>query len=336
MDELILYSVDISHRRLPQLMKLADAAEAFYRWVERTFRITRGNDASLSENLLSATRAQLHAGIQRCYVPSHEDDPIPSLYDGGGEVYHHRKACYFFFCWLLRDAPAQRLGRPLGRCKQQANARTADEKLQVEIEALVALFMKYRSVLRTFEWPSIREVACDRLEGSRRSKQGHKMEVMCRVALVAAIERFYKETDGYGVYASATVGRGQVKVDNETFDAFAELVHHNPDRSCKIYVSAKSRETEGGGHAHIFTRDMKSAVQNLKKSPNNYVMAFVIAQNWDQRELGDIEDLCDLTTAIQTNPNNLESLPADHQSRLDDFVKNVLRGKIKPKRTQAR
>ena len=52
MDELYLHSVDISHRRLPQLMKLADSAEAFYRWVERVFQQTLGNKETLSRNLL--------------------------------------------------------------------------------------------------------------------------------------------------------------------------------------------------------------------------------------------------------------------------------------------
>ncbi len=70
-------------RNLPSpsslLMKLADGAEAFYRWVERLFRKTPGNSQSLSANLLLANRSQLNSAIHRCYRPLPAESPLPPV-----------------------------------------------------------------------------------------------------------------------------------------------------------------------------------------------------------------------------------------------------------------
>jgi hypothetical protein len=334
MEELSFHSVDLSHRRLPQLMQLADSAEAFYLWAEQKFKGILGNAMDLSTNLLAANRRGIHAAIRACYNPD-KDETVPSLYDGAGRPYAHKKACYYFFSWLLRDAPQQRLAPLIAEAKSAAGAESAAEKLAIEIGALAVLFVKYRGVLKHFRWEAIREIAYDRLEGSRRSIQGHEIEIAIRASLVVAIEKYYKKHGNYGLYKDVVIADRQIRLGNETFDVSATLEHADPAQSCSILVPVKSRETRGGGHAHIFTRDINSAIDASKQGANNYVVAFIIAQSWAPREQEHVSSICDLAIIIAKNPNSFSAVPADRQAELDSFISDALGGSIKPKTWEA-
>jgi hypothetical protein len=61
------------------------------------------------------------------------------------------------------------------------------EKILAETDTLVELIYEYRIVVKSFEWQTIREIIIDRLEGSRRSISGHKIEASVRTSFVAAI-----------------------------------------------------------------------------------------------------------------------------------------------------
>jgi hypothetical protein len=65
------------------------------------------------------------------------------------------------------------------------------KKVVAETDALVELIYQYRSIVKTFEWHTIREIIIDRLEGSRRSISGHKIEASVRTSFVAAIQYYY-------------------------------------------------------------------------------------------------------------------------------------------------
>ena len=186
-------------------------------------------------------------------------------------------------------------------------------------------------MLKGFEWASVREVAYDRLEGSRRSIQGHEKEIAVRASVIAALER---STRSMITTASTRVrcARHPDPLRHGDFDVSVALEHPEADKTCKILVPVKSRETEGGGHAHIFTRDINSAIDASKQGTSNYVVAFIIAQSWAQREQEHVAAICDLAIIIPTNPNNFGSVPANEQAELDEFIRKVLTGEITPKR----
>jgi len=170
MTDIIVHQVNIAHYRLVELSKLAEQAKPFYDWVERVARQITGYNKTLSEILLSADRPQIMQIIQACYSNEHEEKPL--LFDGVGRVYEHTKACFYFFAWLIRDAPQQRLSPLISRMQKLDNIK----KPVAETDTLVELIYQYRGLVKTFEWHTIREIIIDRLEGSRRSISGHKIE----------------------------------------------------------------------------------------------------------------------------------------------------------------
>src|SRR5437660_240776 len=107
-EKLIIEGTDISHTRLVELVRLADQAKPFYDWTEKTFQKRLNTAVTLSDILLTFRKEQIEGGLRACYLP---DEPanLPILFDGVGRSYPHPKACYYFFGWLVRDAPKQRL-----------------------------------------------------------------------------------------------------------------------------------------------------------------------------------------------------------------------------------
>ncbi len=328
----ILETVDISHARLPELVKLADLAEPFYRWAESVFREVLKNHLSLSENLLTVEKEKLIRAIKACYSPSGGETNLPSIFDGVGRKYSHRKACFYFFSWLMRDAPQQRLAPLINRAITRAGASGVEEKVEIEIRALGELIIEYRNVLKSFTWDSIREVIYDRLEGSRRSIKGHEKEILIRTALVEAIQNYYKKYSDFGIYQDVEIFDKQVRIGTETFDVSVRLKHKDPKLTRLILLPVKTRETEGGGHSHIFTRDINSAIDASKQGADNYVVAFIIAQNWAEREQQHVAEICDLAIFVSSNPNEFDSVPEDAQEKLNRFIKQVMTGEQKPKR----
>jgi len=188
-NRVILDGVDISHARLLDLTRLADQAKPFYDWIEGAFQNHTRTRQSLEEILLTLDKAEIAAGISICYFPTIEVASVPILFDGIGRSYAHQKACYYFFSWLVRDAPKQRLEPLLQRVVRASKRRRVD----VEVEALAALIYKYRGILKTFSWEAVREVVIDRLEGSRRSIVGHEREAVVRTAVITAFQSYYAD-----------------------------------------------------------------------------------------------------------------------------------------------
>jgi hypothetical protein len=116
MTDIIVHQVNIAHYRLVELSKLADQAKPFYDWVEKIARQITGHNKTLSEILLSVDKSQIKQIIQACYSNEHEEKPL--LFDGVGRVYEHTKACFYFFAWLIRDPPQQRLSPLISRMQK--------------------------------------------------------------------------------------------------------------------------------------------------------------------------------------------------------------------------
>lgn len=319
MNELIVHQVDITHYRLIELSKLADQAKPFYEWIERNAKKITGSAQELDEILISAHRDEIKAIIQACYQES--EDKRPLLFDGIGRVYPHAKACFYFFAWMIRDAPQQRLAPLITRMRKLEGL----DRKAAEIDTLVELIFEYRSCVRSFHWLTVREVILDRLEGSRRSIKGHYLEASVRTGLVTAFQHYFSIYGNYGKYKKVTIANRQIKIGNHTIDVSATLTPANGDATEIILLPIKTRETEGGGHSHLFTRDIIAAVRELQEDENRYyIIAVIVAQNWSISELGNITDRINLVFHFNLNPNKFLGFDEASQIQLNKYIQGIL------------
>ncbi len=325
--KLVVSGVDITHARLVELTKLADKARPFYDWIESRFQEVLSRNDSLDEILKTASKGEIHQAILACYSASNEKN-IPFLFDGIGRSYPHAKACYYMFSWLIRDAPQQRLSPLIQRITKISRKSKSD----AEIEALAELLFKYRVNVKTFEWKAVREVLIDRLEGSRRSIKGHEKEAIVRTAVLVSIQTFFEKNGNYGVYSRVELIDKQVSIGNETYDVSVNLIDGDGESVQKILIPIKTRETEGGGHAHLFTRDIKSAMNTAKNAnPDDYLIAVIVAKNWSEREKDNIRKMVDHAAIFDLSPNEFSEFSDEEQVKLDVFIASLLSGKITPK-----
>lgn len=228
------------------------------------------------------------------YLNRHTD---VKLYDGLLRPYPNSKAKWFFLAWLFRDAATQRL-EPLLRSVPGATLSERRVYLLNEIRKFVEpLFPEDTS----WEWPAFSEVMLARLEGSRRALKGGLLE--------AAVRR------NLGLLISAEnlplkVTARQVKLGDETYDI--QVV----GESGTLLIPVKTRETMGGGHALLFTRDIYKSI--LMATQDGYrCVPIVIAESW----AGNLTDLeADLYLYIQVNPNQLSTVEAILAERLRELL----------------
>ena len=320
MNQVIVHQVDITHYRLIELSTLADQAKPFYDWVEKKAKIVTGSHKELNEILLAVTRDELLSILHICYEESEEKRPF--LFDGIGRVYGHKKACFYFFSWLIRDAPKQRL-EPL--IKEMRKLEKV-EKVAAETDTLVELILAYRSVVRSFSWLVVREVVIDRLEGSRRSIKGHHVEACVRTALVIAFQNYFSIHGNYGQYKKIAVADKQIKIENHTFDVSAKLTDYN-NLTKTILIPIKTRETEGGGHSHLFSRDITVAIDQLNSNfeqEKYHVLAVIIARNWSESELNSISDKIDKVFYFNMNPQSFMAFDESSQLELNKYIQRIL------------
>ena len=310
---------NITHYRLIELTKLADQAKPFYDWVERIAKKQTGSHRSLNEILMNASKNDLFEIIQSCYREADEKRPL--LFDGIGRVYPHAKACFYFFAWIIRDAPRQRLAPLIARMRK---LETID-KLTAETDTLVELIFEYKASVKSFDWITVREVIIDRLEGSRRSIRGHHLEANVRTALITAFQNYFAIYGNYGRYKKAKIADKQIKIGNHTVDVSVELVPRDGGQNEILLMPIKTRETEGGGHAHLFTRDIIAAVRELKEETGIYhLTAVIIAENWSPSELGNIENQIDLLFYFNMSPNKFNGFDEKAQIELNKHIEGIL------------
>lgn len=326
-DLLIIAGVDISHTRLVDLTRLADQARPFYEWVEANFQLSTGKQASLTELLMICSTEEIQTAIRRCYQAGGTAD-TPFLFDGAGRTYFHQKACYYFFSWIIRDAPQQRLSPLIQRITKLSNK----QRSEVEIEVLVSLITHYRTNVKTFSWEAIREVIIDRLEGSRRSIKGHEKEVVVRTALVVAIQSYFEQHKEYGVYSSVEIPEGQIIINNESYDVSANLLNEHDQIVCRILIAIKTRETEGGGHSHLFSRDILSAINTARTvSPRDYLVVVIVAQNWSHREAENLRHIVDHLILFSMSPSEFRTFDNATQNDFNSFIESVFDKTVAPK-----
>ena len=325
------YGENLAHARLTELMKLADAAEPFYDWIQDIARELCSNSESLNTNLQVMTETQIVELISSCQRRGREVS-TPVLFDGIGRQYDHPKAVYYFFSWLIRDAPVQRLGPILGRAKGKFPRA---EGRRIEAEALAKLIFRYRISVRSFDWSAAQEVVVDRLEGSRRSVRGRAAELVVRTAVTVALQNAFEVLDGYGRFTSIRMADGEVSISGETFDVCINLLVDDQVVET-VLMPVKTRETEGGGHSNLFTRDIESAMSALRSATVNsehvYWMApIIVAESWASDPAASVLARCDFAITLTINPTEFESMPDSSQLKLNEFMSDLLAGVISPK-----
>lgn len=323
MKDLIVHKINIAHYRLIELAKLADQAKPFYDWIEKHAKIVTGSHKSFNDILMSCSKANLSKIIQACYLDTTDEKPF--LIDGIGRVYNHSKACFYFFAWIIRDAPQQRLSPLISRMQKANDVK----KFVAETDSLTELIFEYRSIVKNFEWATVREIVIDRLEGSRRSISGHHVESNIRTGLITAIQNFYSIYNNYGKFKKVEIADKQIKVGRHTVDVSAKLYPKNGGDAINLLIPVKTRETEGGGHSHIFSRDILSVITDIKKELDNYHIAVIIvAENWSVSEISTITNEIDQIFHFNMSPNKFHGFDDDSQITLNKYIENVLKGRI--------
>jgi hypothetical protein len=318
-NDLIVHQVDVTHFRLVELSRLADQAKPFYDWVEKTAKKVTGSHRELNEILMLASKDDLTAIVNGCYQEVEEKRPL--LFDGIGRVYPHNKACFFFFAWMIRDAPQQRLAPLISRMRQIEKI----DKLVAETDTLVELILEYRSYVKSFSWLTVREVIIDRLEGSRRSIKGHHLESSVRTAIITAFQNYFSIYSNYGKYKKIDIAESQIKIGNHTIDVSVKLTPLDNSLPESLLIPIKTRETEGGGHSHIFTRDIIAAVRELKEDESKYyIVAVIVALNWSISELENINNQIDKVYHFNVNPNKFIGFDDASQIDLNRYIQGIL------------
>lgn len=320
-DYLFLYNVDFNHIRLLDLTKLADQAEPFYQWVEKKFQINAHNGGSLDFIIKNSTQPQIEKAILSCYLDDNTTQ-LPKLFDGGGIPYKHKDACYFFFAWLARDAATQRLSPLISSAFKNTNNGLT--RIELEAEILSKILFAYRENIKFFEWSVFREVALNRLEGSRRAKKGSAIENFIRTALIESFSYYFKTRGNYGKYKDFKIMDKPLKIKNRTYDVVAILKDFN-NKEDMVIIPVKTRETQGGGHSHLFSRDIEQANQDIREYyPNAHIVSVIIAQNWSQTEIDTHSNNYGNVFHFNTNPNMFNGFDYKNQSKLNKVLEEIL------------
>lgn len=265
----------IENLRLNELMLVVTANKSYYIEFE-LFLQSRGYPAvaafineSDDEKALKTIKAFFDADFKALLV------------DGIARPYDTQTAKWYFMAWLLRDAPAQRLA-PLLKSIDGANTKERRINMINALRKYVAPIFP----LESWSWTATAEVFLARLEGSRRSLKGGLFENIVRNALRVVFDE--RELP-------LVIDEREVRLNDETYD-----VKVTGEKGC-ILLPVKTRETMGGGHANLFTRDIHKAITVAHKNGFECI-PIVIAESWG----GDLETLdCANKIYIQLNPNQV-------------------------------
>lgn len=219
------------------------------------------------------------------------------LFDGLGRPYSDTIAKWYFLAWILRDAPAQRLG-PLLRSVDGDSLGKKKAALLNQLRRFVGPLFPEAA---RWEWPVLSEVMLARLEGSRRALKGTHFETLVRNALRAVFKDHL---------ISLEVGEKETRINEETYDVQVSVGNNT------ILLPVKTRETMGGGHANLFTRDIHKSISVARE--NGYeCIPIIIAESWG----GNLKSLgCDHHVYIQANPNQTDEVAKALRDALEGLV----------------
>ena len=203
------------------------------------------------------------------------------LYDGLGRPYTDlKKARWVFLAWMFRDAPTQRL-QPLLAQMDGRNSEERRANLLNELRKFVAPLFPAKE---QWTWPVISETMLARLEGSRRAGKGKLFEAIVRAALDTLFQAEKVHLD---------IAEREIKLNDETYDVRVTGTKGS------ILIPVKTRETMGGGHALLFTRDIHKSI-SVAHANGFECIPIVIAESWG----GNLEALlCKHHVYIKANPN---------------------------------
>ena len=220
-----------------------------------------------------------------------------SLYDGIAKPYRQSKAKWLFLGWLLRDAPEQRL-RPM--ISEQAGKNGHEQKAKLLNAVRMGLKHSHPEP-EHWTWFTTREVFIDRLEGSRRAIKGTLYEIMVRDILTQKIIEKKLSLD---------ISGQEVRIEGETYDVCIS------GKSGKVLMPVKTRETMGGGHAQLFTRDIHKSISVAGKAGRKCVPV-VIAESWG----GDLDSLdTETIIRIKKNPNQIDKVKPILKKALENLL----------------
>ena len=285
----------IENLRLRELIAIVKTNKAFYD--EFVQHLTENGYSSIAQFI-----AESDDKHSIDVITSYLQRPAKAmLYDGLGRPYVVSKARWYFLAWILRDAPVQRL-EPLltslpGKSPQQRRAYLLNE---------VRKFIK--PLLPSAEhwtWPVISEVLLARLEGSRRALKGAIFENIIRQCLGELFEKYA---------IPLTVSPTGTRIGGETYDVVVAGENNS------ILMPVKTRETMGGGHSLLFTRDIYKSI-GVAKELGYMCIPIIIAEAW----FGDLDALkADAYIHIKANPNQVEQVVTELQNKLEGLVEVFL------------
>lgn len=283
----------IENIRLKELAIIAQTNKSFF---EHFVKFIKSRDyASLHEFVRDNNSEKATAAIA-AYLSA----PLPAdccLYDGIARPYAPDKAKWLLLGWVFRDAPEQRLKPMLG----SVPGRTLNERRAHLFNQLREYVKDVFPEHERWEWECISEVIIDRLEGSRRSIKGTLFEAIVRRNLVA----LFSDKN-----MPLLVSETEVRVGGETYDV--RVIGSKG----QILMPVKTRETMGGGHALLFTRDIHKSIAVAHESGFD-CLPIVIAESWG----GDLASLkCNHSIYIDKNPNQVVEVEPILKARIYEHV----------------
>ena len=269
----------VENLRLKELLIVVELNKPFY---EEFLTFIKLNGYENIRSLIEETDVLQLEKVLNSYFSS---DFKNTLFDGIGRPYPDTKSKWFFITWILRDAATQRLAPIVSR----TSGRNITEKRIKVICKILAFVEPLLPNKEQWEWPAIAEIMLQRLEGSRRALKGGLFEAIVREKLKVLFKKYNLKI---------TVTNKEVRLNDETYDI--ELI----GRHKKILMPVKTRETMGGGHALLFTRDIHKAIDVAEKNGFSCIPV-VIAESW----AGNLNELnCVNYIYIQENPNQLDKI----------------------------
>jgi hypothetical protein len=220
-----------------------------------------------------------------------------SMLDGVGRSLEANKAKWYFIAWMFRDAPAQRLG-PILETTEGKTLIDRKVRLSNKLRRFVTPLLPEPE---HWDWPAIFEVVLARLEGSRRALKGGLIEGLVRKTLKEVFAENGLELQ---------ISEKEVRLHDESYDV-AIL-----GKKGKILIPVKTRETMGGGHALLFTRDIHKSISVAKENGFECV-PIIIAESWG----GDLEKLpCKQHIYIPLNPNQAVQLEPALRKKIQELL----------------
>lgn len=230
------------------------------------------------------------------------DRPLPNgvvLLDGIARPYQPDKAKWLLLGWIFRDAPEQRLRPMLSSMPRQSSI---EKKAYVLNKLRIYISSIFKEPQR-WDWTPVSEVIIDRLEGSRRAIKGTLFEVIVRRNLKKILEESGIELD---------ISNSEIRLEGETYDVRVS------GSKGQILMPVKTRETMGGGHALLFTRDIHKSI-SVAHNAGFECIPIVIAESWS----GNLSSLtCKDHIFININPNQVTEVEPKLEKELEKRIQS--------------